>query len=205
VGFYRCTYRGVAVDGEEWNFTVHVQGAASNAAGVATIAGDAGTLLWNGAAPPADSITQLVPTGVILSDVLVDELDGLGKNLSQSSATLNHAGTNSSTELPMQCSVAVSLRTASPTRAGRGRSFLPPYGVDTVVDGKLIGLVRTQTAAAAQGWIQHFSDNAYPVVIYHRGRNSGDVVNAIDVGDVFDTQRRRRNQQTELRTRHAIT
>jgi hypothetical protein len=36
-------------------------------------------------------------------------------------------------------------------------------------------------------------------VVYHKAANSSDFISKVDVGDVFDTQRRRRNQITETR------
>lgn len=205
MAFYRLTYRYIAVTDEEGVFTVHVQGSAGSAASLAVIAADAGSLLWQGAAPPADNIDQFVPTGVILQDVVVDELDASGKNVAQATHTLNHAGTSADEELPPQNSMACSTRTALPTRAGRGRFFLPPYAVTTVASARATGLTRTRTATACQGFIQHLSDNAFPAVVYHRGFNTGDLITSIDVGDVFDTQRRRRNALTETRTSLPIT
>lgn len=204
MAFYRCTFQFSMVTGEEGNFTLHVVGASTSAPGLATVAADAATLLMNGAAPPADNIDQFVPTTVTIDQVVVDEIDTSGRNISQAVASIAQAGSDTSEELPPQCSVAVSTRSATPTRAGRGRFFLPPYGVDTVASGKLTSTGRTRTATAAQKFLQHFTANGWTPVIFHKGTAVETDITAIDVGDVFDTQRRRRNQQTETRTRLTI-
>ena len=205
---YRATYRFTMATGEEGNFTLHLLGPDGNALAGSVVAAAAGTLLWQGAAPPADNINQYVPTGVERADEAVghavfadrDELDGTGRNVAQVIAAIGHAGTSVDTELPPQCSVAVSTRTALPTRSGRGRFFLPPFAVSTVATGRLASAVRGVVAAAAQGMLDHFFANAFEPVIYHRQTNSTTVIERIDVGDVFDSQRRRRNQLLELRT-----
>lgn len=110
-------------------------------------------------------------------------------------------GAVSGSMLPSQNAVAVSLRSVNQTRRGRGRFFLPPTGVSAVgTDGQFGS--GAAVAAAAATWLEALSQElsgidiapviiGYPGTRYHR-------VNRVRVGSVFDTQRRRRRQMTEV-------
>jgi hypothetical protein len=158
-------------------------------------------LLWNGVATPADSIKQLIPTVSGIDQTTVTEIDPLtGKQLGKIATAETLVGTNANGPLPPQCSVVVSLRTALFQRSGRGRFFLPAYGTDKVSAGRILAGAVTQTVTAAQKMIQSLNGAGYTVCIYHRTPKTHDNVVTVDVGDVFDTQRRRRNKLIEVRT-----
>ena len=116
----------------------------------------------------------------------------------QTSETL--VGTDASGPLPPQCSVVVSLRTALFNKSGRGRFYLPVFGSDVLAAGRLPATAKTQVATAAQKMIQSLNGAGYTVVVYHRSTRTHDNVTQVNVGDVYDTQRRRRNKLIEART-----
>jgi len=202
MAIYRASVEGhINTDQERFVFTLHINAVTGSAAALATDVADGVTLLWSGPPTPASSIQQLVPLGTGPDLVVVDELDSAGKNVEQAVETLALTGTDVNDSLPPNVSVAVSTRTALPTRAGRGRFYLPPYAVDTCVNGLLDATARSQTAAAAKAMLDHINGGVGQVVINHRFLGTFTPVTAIDVGNVFDQQERRRDKITEVRTR----
>jgi len=198
------TYINVASgtqSGEVWTFTVHTFNAAGTVAGAAAAWHTALGLLFNGVAPPADSIKQLLPTTCVLTQSSSTEIDPLtGRNLGQVVTAENIPGTDATGALPPQCAVTVSLRTALFNKSGRGRFYLPNYATDKCTAGRINATAVTQTATAAQKFIQSLNGAGYTVCIYHRSTKTHDNVVTVNVGDVFDTQRRRRDKLVEART-----
>jgi hypothetical protein len=205
MAFYRATQKGHLPSGEIWDSTVHIEDVAGNAATLITVFADAVTLLWQGPPTPANSIQQLVPTTVGLDEIVVDELNNLGHNVAQEVATLALPGTSVDDMLPYQVSVGYSKRTGQPNRAGRGRGFLPPFALTTCVGGLLDATAQAQVTRAAGAFLSHIAQNSTGgPVVYHNGFNTGTLISSCDVGNVFDTQRRRRNQITETRISIAV-
>lgn len=200
--FYRITVSGhILTATEQFQWTWHVTDTGGQAAPIAVDAADAVTLFWQGPPTPASSIQQLVPIATGPDLVTVDELDSSGRNVAQAAETLALPGTSVAESLPPNVTVAVSTRTALPTRRGRGRWYCPPMAVDTVISGLLDGTARGQIAAAAKAALDHLNGAGHQVVIYHRDLNTGTPVTAVDVGNVFDQQERRRDKIEEVRTR----
>lgn len=191
--------------GESFTFTLHTFNSAGNTAGAALALHNAVGLMWVGSAPPADSLTQLVCLEDGIDQTAAIELDpATGKNLSKVETLETLVGTNTSECLPPQCSCVVSLRTALPTRAGRGRFYLPSFGVDQVLNGRITASAVSSVKNAAQKFVQSLNGAGYTVVVYHRSTKSSDTVTHGDVGDVFDTQRRRRNKLIESRSTFSV-
>lgn len=205
MAIYRITVSGHGITQEEWNFTIHVEMVTGQAAILATLAADAVTLAWQGPPTPGSSLQQLYATTTLVDGVVVDELDNAGKNVSQGRANLALAGTAVTEPLPPNVAIAVSLRTATPTRAGRGRFFLPAPVIGNVVNQLLPATPRGQILNAALAMLDHLKDNAAQPVIYHRLSHLGTPIITCDVGNVFDQQGRRRNQLVEARVSGGLT
>jgi len=192
---------------EIWDTTMHVNDAPGAAAGILAAFATAVTDLWTNPGTPADSIQAYVSTLVGVDELVVDELDGLGKNVAQARGSLAIAGTSINESLPPGVSVCVSTRTAKPTRQGRGRFYLPPFVTSTVSTFRLDATIRDHVAGAAAKYVQDIKDGTLngPIVW---SKNTGDqtfFITSIDVGDVFDSQRRRRDKMDEERIAIAIT
>lgn len=200
MGTYALVANGTQA-GETFTFTLHAFNAAGTVAGAAAAWHVALGLLWNGVAPPADSIKQLIPTTTTLSQSSATEIDPLtGKNLGQQQTAEALVGTDASGPVPPQCCVVVSMRTALFNKSGRGRFYLPALGTDNVVAGRIKAASVTQMTTAAQKMVQSLNGAGYTVCIYHRSSKTHDNVTSVNVGDVFDTQRRRRDKLVEART-----
>lgn len=197
---FRNTAGGALINGERFTFSIHTEKAAGDIVTAASLWSDAIDLLWNGAATPADSIKQLYPAATTVDDLVTTELSPTtGKNVAQAVTAPALAGTGSGAALPPQTAICVSLRTSLPTRAGRGRFFLPAPIVAESSSGRLNATAQGQVLAAVTGMLQFLGTNLYPAVIYHRDDRTTTLVTSTDVGDVFDTIRRRRDKLIEAR------
>ena len=149
--------------------------------------------------------TALFCTDVETTRATTVEIDpATGKQLTGAEDTRADAGTSEATCLPFQCAPVVTLRTATLSRAGRGRFYAPSLAVDQVSAGRMLTTARDTLADAAEDLVQGLTSAGGNLVIYHRGSGSTTLVTSLDVGDVIDTQRRRRNKLIESRTSRAI-
>lgn len=202
---FRHVARGSLIDGEQFTFSIHSERAPGEVNEAHTAFAAAIALLWNGVATPADSIKQLYPAGTTVDELVTTQLAALsGRNELQVISAPALAGTGAGAALPPQTAICVSLRTALPTRAGRGRFFLPAPIVAESSSGRLASTAQGQVLAAVTGMLQSMQSDLYPVVIMHRDDLTTTLVTSVDVGDVFDTIRRRRDKLVEARVSAAI-
>lgn len=186
--------------GESWSFTLHTENAAGSLATALSTWHDAVSLMFDGSPSGTNALKTLIATDVSVTEVSTASLDPVtGKQVSRVSSALVWAGTNVGASLPPQCAVGGSLRTAKATRAGRGRFYLPPFSVDTVAFGRLDGTDQALVLAAIGHMLSHLQGAGYLPVIYHRSTKLTDDITTYDVGDVYDTQRRRRDKLIETR------
>ena len=149
--------------------------------------------------------TALFCTDVQTTRATTVELDpATGRQLTGAESTRTDAGTSTATCLPFQCAPVVSLRTATLSRAGRGSFYAPSLAVDQVDAGRMTTTARDTLADAAEDLLTGLTSAGGTVVIYHRASGTTTPVISLDVGDVIDTQRRRRNQLIEARTSRAL-
>jgi hypothetical protein len=165
-------------------------------------------------------------TFATIEGVTVRELNNNGVTVAQYEAAPSTAGTNNgamTSVLPNQCSLVVTLLTARAGRTGKGRIYLPAAGfvlntagriatadiavlvpvIKTMLDGLNTDLnaqmpgvklaVQSAVAAAIQ-WPWTGTEGAYV----------GAAINSFRVGDVVDTQRRRRASLIEAYTSAAL-
>lgn len=200
MGTYANVVYGHAV-GESWTFTMHTTNAAGNLAGAAAAFHTAIGLWWNGIASPADSVKQLYNATTGVDETVTTELDPVtGKNTGQVRNAEALIGTGIDPSLPPQNALVVSLSTAVPRRLGRGRFYMPPVTTGQVDAGRVLAACVSSAKTAAQKMIQSLNGAGYQVVIYHRSNRTFDAVIGGNVGDVFDTQRRRRDKLIETRS-----
>lgn len=97
-----------------------------------------------------------------------------------------------------QC-IVVSLRTDLANRRGRGRFYLPqPAESTSTVEGRISSATITALLSALAAAWNAITPITEPVV-YSRTNRSFEVVQRYNVGDLYDTQRRRENKLVEAR------
>jgi hypothetical protein len=197
MALYRMVASGTS-PGEQWSFTLHAEGSLSTG-DAATAFGDALTACW--AAGMDDVTTADIDLTLASVAALDPATDG---QLTRVEVVLALTGVDAGEMLPFQCATVISLLTASATRHGRGRFYLPPLAVSTLDTGKLSASAITSLDTA---WTAFFdslnTDGVSPVVRNRTGHISTPVTSA-RVGDVIDTQRRRRNKLVETYTAIAV-
>lgn len=179
--------------GESWSFTLHTEGSISiEAAQTAWV--DAVTALIDG------ELDALISTTVEATEASTAEINqATGQQITKRQAGVSLPGVAVTTTLPPQLAVCVSLRTNLATRAGRGRFYLPPFAVATVDVGRLLAASQDAAVTAVEAFFSSLSGDSLQPVIYNRGPATLQDVTSFDIGDVFDTQRRRRNKLIEAR------
>jgi len=122
-------------------------------------------------------------------------------------------GLDSSNMSPPEVSCCLSLQTPQIGRRGRGRMYMPPAGTGEisgqgfVSGGHVSGLVAagvTFMEALAVESIDSSGTHVRPIVTGAPWTHYG-VVQSVNVGNVWDAQRRRRRQLTEARTTGDVT
>jgi hypothetical protein len=197
VALYRHRLIGTYT-GESWSFGVHTSGNASLAA--AQAAWMSGITAFFSVAYRATLCTDVAA----IEATTVELNPTTGKQLTGLTDPRTDVGTNAGECLPFQCAPVVSLRTATLSRAGRGRFYAPSLAVDQVAAGRMTTAARDTLADAAEDLVQGLTSAGGTLVIYHRASGTTTPVTSLDVGDVIDTQRRRRNKLVENRVTRAI-
>jgi hypothetical protein len=114
--------------------------------------------------------------------------------------------------LPYEVSPCVTLRTALASARGRGRFYLPPPTRSQVTGDGLFTSPTTGTGAGttvgamSEAWGNFKTNNpAFPVVISRAGGTvSTQDLTSVEVGNIPDAQRRRRNRLVEVRSSATI-
>lgn len=130
-----------------------------------------------------------------LTQAQTDELDSTGKhNVAQRTDALSIKGTGSGNALSPRTAIVVSLRTATPTRSGRGRFYLPgPDDTHLTTTGLFAATDAATVADTVSDAISTMNSTA-SVGIFHRALNTITPVTAVYVGQVLGDQRRRTNK-----------
>jgi hypothetical protein len=138
---FRLTAFGILNAGNlPWSFSMLATGAISEATAASTF-NSAMTSLFTTA---TSGLETMLPTDVSLTKTQAATVD---TNLHQVSITSNAnviAGTDANAALPKQLSIVVTTRSATPTKSGHGRFWLPPFAEDTLGTGGLLAST-TQT------------------------------------------------------------
>lgn len=201
---FRHRVTGTFGGGDEWSFGLYSEGALSTpAAQNAWVAGL--TAFWS------VELAARISTDVSMADASTATIDETtGRQLTRVEEQVAHVGTNAGASLPYQVASVISLRTNLATRAGRGRMYAAPLAVSETAASRLTSAAQADLADSAAALMVSLTSAGLTPVIFHRSASSGvpafstTPIVSLDVGDVFDTQRRRRNKLIETRVSRPV-
>lgn len=204
--FYRHLMSGPNPGGDIWNASVHSQSSQTLSA-VHSQFVTAITTFW-GAATEA-----IFPAGERVTGLSTTQLDdNTGKNRARAESAVSFIGTGAGNAISPRVSIVISLVTALPTRAGRGRLFLPaPTLAQMDANGALLPAAQTTLSTNFAAFVTAMHSIA-PIQVYHAqfqvgGPNpipSGTEVTSVKVGSILGTQRRRTNKQVNAYVSHTV-
>lgn len=161
--------------------------------------------LWNGAVV-GNGYKDHVTADVSMISVKTAELnmaDGKQLALRQNGQVI--AGVAAGNALPADVALVVSLRTAFPQVSGRGRFYLPQPAASQLTSlGKVAADIVSDTMASLTAAWAAYNTGVDRPVIYSPTFNLTRTLTSFDIGDLYDTQRRRENKVTEVRTTAAM-
>lgn len=135
-------------------------------------------------------------------------LNGALQVVGEATSAVPLAGTGTATK-PYQTAVVFSLRTTNPGARGRGRVYWPAIGAtmdsatlrwQTGQQGAAVAAFKTYIAAVGAAMAVPLGFPAGRLNVWSRASSALFPVNVIAAGDVFDTQRRRRDRAVESYT-----
>lgn len=195
---YRHRVTGPGSGGDIWVSTLHSSSASSLSAVhtawttlvTSFISGTMGAL-WN--------------THQSATETITDQLDPVtGKNVAQASSAITAVGTGSGGSVSPRTCMVIGLRTAVPTRAGRGRMYWPSPDDSHFATTGLYNSADTATVATGfASVLTTFKATATPVV-FHRKTLTFDTITNTSVGVIPGTQRRRTNKSAQAYSTHTV-
>ena len=156
--------------------------------------------LWNGQ-DTLPGYATLCSADVSIQRITTGEISPLtGQQQTLRESNVDIAGTSEANALPADVAIVVSLRSPVANRTGRGRFYLPQPTTDALTAvGRLDETAQsTIVDALLAAWTQANAAGENPV-IYSRTQRATREITSFNVGDLFDTQRRRENALTENR------
>jgi hypothetical protein len=188
---YRHRVSGPGAAGDVWVSTLHSVGIASLVDAheafrqfVITAIGTTLKTFW--------------PTTTKATQIMTDQLDEFTwKNVAQLTDVHNEIGTSVGKAVSQRDCLVVGLRTPLPTRAGRGRMFLPSPSADHYTNvGEFIS-AELDTLASDFGSALATMRGTIQPVIAHRNTKTTTPITRVTIGNVPGIQRRRTNKVTQ--------
>lgn len=157
----------------------------------------------------ATAFKALFPSGIVVGPPGVEEVDlDTGRVVTTATGASNWVPTGPGAEtMPPQLAIVVSLLTALAGGRNRGRLYLPgPTNAAIDLTGRL---VQANCTTIVNAWGAAFTAGTTAVptlvpVVYSRMNRSVQPITRLSVGNVIDTQRRRRDKLLEIRSFAAV-
>lgn len=198
MALYQNRFIGTLPEGDTFTFswwTDSTQNLATVQAGNVQWAQD----LWAGAVD-GQGLEDLLPSSCVLTTVRTGLItQETGQQQAVDEDTVNLPGVATGNSLPNDVALVVSLRTNLANRRGRGRFYLPSLVATTLTAAGRLDPTAQQNIvdSLANAW-NGYTGVGDPVVYSRTQRTIEDVI-SFDVGDLFDTQRRRENKVSQSR------
>jgi hypothetical protein len=194
MALFRHIASGTYPGGEVWSFTLHTQGSPTIAAAEALWLSSV-TAGWTG------HWDALVSTQVSWTGTKTAQLDTVTlKQMTAMADVVVKPGLGAGEPLPPQCSNCVSTLSALATRSGRGRFYLPPLTITTMATGHASGATVTALVAGAKAMFDALIAGGLAPVLVNSTTKVVTPITSFKVGNVIDTQRRRRDKLVETYT-----
>ncbi len=160
--------------------------------------------LWAGAAA-GQGFEDQTTAGVTLTQIRTGLItQATGQQTAVAESTVSQPGVAVGDALPNDVALVVSLRTGLANRSGRGRFYLPcPFSGALTGVGRYDPTFQQQLVDSLEAAWNGYTGVGDPVVYSRKNRSIEDII-TFDVGDLFDTQRRRENKVTENRISTAM-
>lgn len=152
------------------------------------------------------AILNMITTGCAWTGARLEarSVTGTLEVLAEGTRTTPATGTGPS-EKPFQTSMVLSLRTPTPGGRGRGRLYWPATGVGISATTLRVAGANVSTylaaiktyLAAVEGAIDGVIDETVALAVWSRTSAQLPLVNSVSMGDILDTQRRRRDAVPE--------
>lgn len=196
---YQHRFIGILASGDQFSFSWW----SDNSLTIDSSHGNAITwaeTLWNGQ-DTLPGYATLCSANVSIQRITTGEISPLtGQQQTLRESNVDIAGTSEANALPADVAIVVSLRSPVANRTGRGRFYLPQPTTNALTAvGRLDETAQsTIVDALTAAWTQANAAGENPV-IYSRTQRATREITSFNVGDLFDTQRRRENALTENR------
>jgi hypothetical protein len=157
------------------------------------------------------SFASMISTGVVLTQTSTSTMDAGWHQTTKTTTTHNTAGT-ATQALPHHISLVVTWLTNQANKTGRGRWYLPaPASASLATAGfTLSPTAQADLVGGINVFLTAVIGTINPVILHRKGNRSGTVgaltttpIIAGNLGDGYDTQRRRADKRIE--TRVALT
>lgn len=197
---FQHRFFGHTAENETWMFTWWASGTrdidAAQAAAVVWLSD-----VWT-SAPSGNGLADHLPTEVGADGVTtVQVTQATGLQTMRRDDSVNLDGVSTADPMPADVALVVSLRTAFANRSNRGRFYLPPPASNQVTGtGRVLAdFITDVSATLAVAWGTYNDVNNSPVVYSRTARTINSVI-SYDIGNLYDTQRRRETKLLEVRT-----
>lgn len=129
------------------------------------------------------------------NQLVTDQLDDITwKNVAQTSSAIDIPGTSVGNAVSPDNCLVVGMRTTLPTRAGRGRMYLPsPSATHYAATGRFVSADMGTIAADFATALSLMAGTVQPVIAHRASKTTTPIVR-VTVGDIAGQQRRRSNK-----------
>lgn len=193
MALFQFQYGGHTSEGETFNFSFWINSAITvQQASVHAL--DWLNAFWTG------GYDGFVTAQVGVDSIATREItQATGEQIRLNEQVVNLVGVAVGANMPADVALVVSLRTELANRRGRGRFYLPqPAASAGDLTGRLSNAAQTAILAAVTSAFNAIIPPTQPVVYSRTGR-SFEPVTSFNIGNLFDTQRRRENKLLEAR------
>lgn len=200
MGIYYNVAEGNFPAGDVWQIGLHTTNPAGTVEDAAAAWSAAADDFFNGA-DTTDGYLAICNSGLELTGYSTTEIDqSTGRNLGRIDSIATAVGGLTTAQLPNNNAIVASFRSALATRGGRGRFYLPAPDASEVLTSGLIDPDAIGTILGALGLMStSLTGSSYLPIIWHRSTRTSTAIVSVDVGNVMDSQRRRRNKLVESR------